>query len=105
MSIIPKISNYLEEFNVDVSQKEYSIGGKLVTATYTGTYIDKIAWQPDYENMVKERLAEELVRYMMENNLIEFTKQLDPNTDNTLYRAHVYVAPNNQIKILRISVK
>ena len=55
--------------------------------------------------MVKERLAEELVRYMMENNLIEFTKQLDPNTDNTLYRAHVYVAPNNQIKILRISVK
>ena len=46
-------------------------------------------------------MATHLVKCMMENNLIEFTKIEDSATGSYRLHARCYLAPNDQVKILR----
>jgi hypothetical protein len=104
---IAKAFDNPNQLNDDISfgVRDYAIGGKLVTATYQVSYLDAMAWKSDFEDHVKETLANKLAKYLLDNKLIEFTRQSTPINEFTSYRAHLYAAPNDAVKILRISVK
>jgi hypothetical protein len=84
---------------------DYAIGGKMITATYTASYLDAMAWKTDFETHVKEQLAKNLAKFMLDNKLIEFTKISNHYSEDILYNARCYLAPDAQVRIIRIATK
>ena len=87
---------------------EYAIGGKMV--------VGRAEMSEDYRRMmedgdeyaiksVKEKLVRDMVSFMLENNLVEFTHQDDPITFSRKIAVRAYLAPNDQVKILRLANK
>lgn len=87
--------------DLEFSTKDYAIGGKLCCATITISDMEMI----DDKEFIKNRLASELTKFILEQNLVEFTQMLDPVTFGTKIRARVYLTPNEQIKIVRTMIK
>jgi hypothetical protein len=87
---------------------DYVIGGKMVVgrAEMSSDYMimfqngDKEAIQA-----VKSELIHKMATYMLENNLVEFTHQDDPLTFRRKIAVRAYLAPNDQVKILRLANK
>jgi hypothetical protein len=52
---------------------------------------------------VKEKLTRDLVTYMLENKLVEFTHHDDPITFRRQLAIRAYLAPSDQVRILRLS--
>ena len=52
---------------------------------------------------IKETLTRDLVQFIMENKLVEFTHYDDPITFRRQIAIRAYLAPSDQVKILRLS--
>ena len=87
---------------------EYAIGGKMV--------VGRAEMSEDYRMMiengdewaiksVKEKLIRDMVSYMLENKLVEFTHYDDPIDYSRKIAVRAYLAPDNQVKILRLANK
>jgi hypothetical protein len=85
---------------------EYAIGGKMV--------VGRAEMSEDYRRMmedgdeyaiksVKEKLVRDMVTFMIENRLVEFTHQDDPITFSRKIAVRAYLAPNDQVRILRLA--
>jgi hypothetical protein len=87
----------------DFTVKETIIQGKLVVAEYHYEDFLMVAGVPNqlHEREVKEELARYLAHRMVENNLLNFTKQPNVSTGRTIYRAYGYMVPNDHIQLLR----
>ena len=87
---------------------DYAIGGKMVVGraemddSYTMLLQDG---DPDAVKQVKEKLIHDMATYMLENNLVEFTHHDDPITFRRKIAVRAYLAPNDQVKILRLANK
>ena len=88
--------------DISFNVKDYAIGGKMVGAAYVVSYVDVMSWKTNFEDYVKEQLAQQMVRYMLNNKLIEFTKKSSATSDNITYRARCYLTPDDTVKILRV---
>jgi hypothetical protein len=87
---------------------DYIIGGKMVVGraemdeSFTMMLQDG---DKDAVKHVKEKLIHEMATYMLENNLVEFTHHDDPMTFRRRIAVRAYLAPNDQVKILRLANK
>jgi len=88
------------------SSYEYAIGGKMVIGR---AEMDE-AFREMMDNgdktailQVKEKLTRDLVIYMLENKLVEFTHHDDPITFRRQLAIRAYLAPSDQVRILRLS--
>ena len=52
---------------------------------------------------IKEKLTRDLVHHMLENKLVEFTHHDDPITLRRQLAIRAYLAPSDQVRILRLS--
>ena len=77
---------------------DIAIGGKLVTVNIKLS--ESVIINLNSDN-IKWRIADHLVKYMIENKLIEFTKQEDPIDNSTTINARCYLAPDSEVRILR----
>ena len=86
---------------------DYVIGGKLVVgrAVLHEGYLDLMKQDTDAKKHIKEKLIYDMLTYMMENNLVEFTQQDDPMRMTKTVMVRAYLAPNDQVKILRLANK
>lgn len=87
---------------------DYPIGGKMVVgrSVMSENYVAMIKGNDDDAKMeVKRDLINQLTKYMLENNLVEFTSHQDHVTGNTMVAVRAYLAPDDQIKILRVANK
>ena len=82
---------------------EYPIGGKLVGTSLDITFADtdRFLTDEDFKDAIKARMATALVKFMMENKLIEFTKIQEPTTASFRLHARCYVTSDDQVRILR----
>jgi hypothetical protein len=85
---------------------DYAIGGKMVVGR---AEMDE-AFREMMDNgdktaimQVKEKLTRDLVIYMLENKLVEFTHHDDPITFRRQLAIRAYLAPSDQVRILRLS--
>ena len=87
---------------------DYPIGGKMI--------VGKAFMSEDYSDMikcgdlnaklfVKKDLLRQLAEHMLEKNLVEFTSWDDPVLGRKHVAIRAYLAPDDQIKILRLSNK
>lgn len=88
---------------LDVNVVEYAIGGKMVTSRVIIDDIFTTTFQTEeeYRRAIKDKLAHNIAQYMTEHGMIEFTHLPQPYDGKTIIHARCYVAPNEQVKILR----
>lgn len=86
---------------------DYAIGGKSVICTYVMTPDAVAAMESEthYKDHVKKRLVEQLAAHILEEKLCEFTQMSDPARGTKTIKLRVYLAPNDQVKILRTAYK
>jgi hypothetical protein len=87
---------------------DYVIGGKMVVGRAEMDESYTILLQngdKDAVKRVKEKLIHDMATFMLENNLVEFTHQDDPLTFHRKIAVRAYLAPNDQVKILRLANK
>lgn len=93
---------------VDFESHDYLIGGKLVVgkAVMEESYVQMINnLDHDARMNLKYKLAHDMATYMVEKNLVEFTQMDDPLTFRKTIMVRAYLAPNDQVKILRLANK
>jgi len=86
---------------------DYVIGGKMVVGRVSidETYAEILNTVIDAKQRLKEKLVHDMATYMLENQLVEFTQQDDPITFSKTIAVRAYLAPNDQVKILRLANK
>lgn len=91
----------------DFKTYDYTIGGKLVVgrAVIDETYQHLMLSDQEARQRVKERLVSDMAQHMLENNLVEFMQQRNPMDLTTTVVVRAYIAPNDQVKILRLANK
>lgn len=87
---------------VDVTYKDTPIGGKLVMAQKVITELEMTQInESNLKAWIKENLTMNLVRSMIDNNLIEFTKMTSSQDYSVKFSARCYLAPSEEVRILR----
>jgi hypothetical protein len=91
----------------DFKVHEYIIGGKMVVgrASMDQTFAAQMRSDIDFKKEVKTKLIMDMAQYMLENNLVEFTQYDDPINFTKHIAVRAYLAPNDQVKILRLANK
>ena len=93
----------LENMQFQTNVKDFAIGGKLITVSYQLNHIlTQNFLDGNYREEVKKEMAEFMARYILENNLAEFTSMDDPLSQTKILNMRCYLAPNDQVKILRM---
>lgn len=94
------IRDEVDNFSFD--SWDFPIGGKLVRVTYNMNSWEKAQFANDeFKQIVKEKLALEMATFIIENRLAEFTQIHDPTGMSDIIAMRCYLAPNDQVKILR----
>ncbi len=108
MTIANMIANNPAQFNwadeeFTFNTKDYPIGGKLVGTSLDITFadVDRFLTDEDFKDAIKVKMATALVKFMIENKLIEFTKIQEPTTASFRLHARCYVTSDDQVRILR----
>ena len=94
--------------NVEFESHDYAIGGKMVVGRAEMTEDFRMMLEDGDATaimQVKEKLTRDLVSHMLTNKLVEFTHYDDPNTMRRQLAIRAYLAPNDQVKILRLANK
>lgn len=87
---------------------DYVIGGKMVVGraemdqSFTTMLQDG---DKDAVKQVKEKLIHDMAQFILENNLVEFTHYDDPISYRRKIAVRAYLAPDDQIKLLRLANK
>lgn len=100
--------HYVDDTSLDFNTYDYAIGGKMVVgkATISENYSAMIRHgDADAKLEVKQNLINQLTKYMLENNLVEFTSWDEPVTGTKHVAVRAYLAPDDQVKILRVAKK
>lgn len=86
---------------------DYAIGGKMVVgrAVIDESFVELMKTDIDAKLKLKRDLVHQMAEFMLENNLVEFTQQDDPLTFRKHVAVRAYLAPNDQVKILRVANK
>lgn len=87
----------------DIDTVDLHIGGKLIVyrALIYPDIMDRAKNDDELKMLIKEDAARALARYMLDNNLIEINTRDDPKSFSKEIIARAYLAPNDQIRILR----
>jgi hypothetical protein len=87
---------------------DYAIGGKMVVGRATMTDHYRMLMEDgdaDAKQNIKRELIMQMADYMLQNNLVEFTYQDNPMDMSRSIAVRAYLAPNDQVKILRLANK
>ena len=100
----PFQTSVIDPFEVGVNVKNIAIGGKLITVSLELNPLDEMTFASpdDYKRAVKKKIATDLARVMIESNLVEFTQMTSSTNMGKIIHARCYLAPDSQVKILRI---
>jgi GTPase Era involved in 16S rRNA processing len=55
----------------------------------------------DTEEIIKKELIRQLAEEMMRSKCVEFTKQYDTATGGYVFRARIFVTPDDRVRLLR----
>ena len=92
-------------YNDDSSNVQtHAVKTKIVTVQHTVTEfwlenmsIDK---KQIFEDLIKEKLANEMARTLLKENLVLFTKESHSDKFDTIYRARCYLADKEDVALI-----
>jgi hypothetical protein len=88
---------------IDIDVQEFAIGGKLVRGVMTLSVdqAELLKNEEEVKEHVRMNLATQLAKKIMSDKLCEFTQIDDPLEQTKKIMIRCYLAPNDQVKILR----
>lgn len=91
------------DFDVTFEYQDYAIGGKMVTGTAVipDTYLVQAKTDAEFRAHVRKTLVSKLADSIMEKGLVEINQMKDPIMGDTRLVVRAYLAPDDQVKILR----
>ena len=105
MAILPPWHHTIanDPFDTQFEITDIAIGGKLIQAKLENTAMDQMKFHDadECKRAIKQKIASELARVMVEGNLIEFTRLPQNGRGTDIICARCYLAPNEQVKVLR----
>lgn len=87
---------------------EYAIGGKMVVGRARMSHEFKTMLEDgdaDARDKLKFDLIHQMADYMLQNKLVEFVYQDDISTGDRMIAVRAYLAPDDQVKIIRSVIK
>ena len=101
-------SFYYGDEPIKFTTHDYVIGGKLVegkarVSEHYRTLME--SGDQDAIDGLKQDLLRQMLNFMLENKLVEFTWKDDHMSGDRMIMLRMYVAPNDQVKILRLANK
>jgi len=93
----------LDDINFEF--EDFAIGGKLLVGSIVIRDDKYYQFQggPDFKEFIKMELATEMAKEMIEKGLVEFTVSDDIMRQSKMVRVRAYLAPNDQVKVLRMA--
>jgi hypothetical protein len=88
---------------IDINSHEYAIKGNMLKYTITVHELELIQASSTFEIDIKKRLVDGLMQELFKTKCIEFTKSQDVYLGEHYYRARMFVVPDDQVRILRVS--
>jgi hypothetical protein len=89
---------------IDINCQKYAIKGNMITAHIVMRDLDFLKIDPQtFTSDIKDRLVDNLWRELLQAKCIEFTKFEDRGGCQTHFRARMFVVPDDQVRILRVS--
>jgi hypothetical protein len=85
---------------VPPTSTEHIIQGKMLEFTMS---VREFSSGPEDPDEIKYQLCAGLLEHVLENKLVEFTKQNDIGTGCIHYRARMFVTPDDNVRIIRIA--
>lgn len=104
ISTPPLWTKDVDPFQATFDVTDVAIGGKLLQANIQLTTMEQMSFlsDDDFKRVIKQKIASELARVMIESNLVEFTHMVSHVDGTTNVHARCYLAPDNQVKVLRL---
>ena len=94
--------------NTTFNSYDYAIGGVMVVGRTTMTHDYRMLLEDgdvDAKQNIKRELIMQMAEFMLENKLVEFTYQDNAMDMSRSIAVRAYLAPNDQVKILRLANK
>ena len=89
---------------ISINSQEYAIRGNMIKYQITMSEYDLMEINPKtFELNIKQQLMDGLMYEVTNTKSVEFTKSSDRITGLTYFRARMFVVPDDQVKILRVS--
>jgi len=97
---------YHDDMPITFTTYDYAIGGKLVegkakVSEHYRTLMEDGDQHAIYE--VKQDLLRQMLNFMLENKLVEYTWKDDHMSGDRMIVLRTYVTPNEQVRILRLA--
>lgn len=92
---------------IKLESEDIAIGGKMVVGSIvvSAETLLRIQSEAAYTDYIKRHLATQLANYLLDNKLVEFTMSEDPVNQTKVVRVRGYLAPDSQVKLLRVHKK
>ena len=87
---------------IEVEERSYALGGKLLTAKMVVSEFEALANNEDLKQTIRKKMVESLVEQILNDKLCEFTTYTDAVLMGQIVVARCYLAPNDQIRLLRV---
>jgi hypothetical protein len=89
--------------DIDIDVKSYAIGGKMIGAKIIVSEEVMMHHMSDEDarEAMRLKLTAAIAQQMINDKLVEINQAKDYITGNTTIVARAYVAPDNQVKLLR----
>jgi hypothetical protein len=93
----------LKNLTTDFEVMDYAITGKMVmvSATIDDSIMMAHNLSEQDRKYIREQMAMQLAGFLLDNNMIEYTRMRDPINFKTQIRGRIFVTPNDQTKLIR----
>jgi hypothetical protein len=88
---------------IEFSSQDYAIGGRMIMARIEVDAVNELVMNDEeWRKLMRHKLATQLATAMLDQDLMETTTFQDPGTGRQTIAARCYLAPKDQVKILRV---
>jgi len=89
---------------IDINSYDYAIKGNMIKYQLSISEVELMKIDPkNFSDVIKKQLMYGLIDELMKTRSVEFTRAQDVSFGSAHFRARMFVVPDDQVRILRVS--
>jgi hypothetical protein len=89
---------------IDINSYDYAIKGNMIKYQLSISELELMKIDPkNFSDVIKKQLMYGLMDELMNTRSVEFTRAQDVSFGSAHFRARMFVVPDDQVRILRVS--
>ena len=103
LGILGPLTPDLFDPSMTFEAEDHAIGGRMITVKMDVDPVDGLVMNDEvWRKTIRHRLAVQLATIMLDEDLMESTMMQDPSSGRHRVAIRCYLAPRDQVKILRV---